>query len=400
VNLLTFLGVANYAETTYILRDQRHTTRYCGAALAHFLKPERTLVVVTNKAHGMHFETLADELCAVTQPEAVRIPDGSQEGELWEIFDALTGQVSQGSELIADITNGFRSLPFLSFLAVAYLRAAKQVRVPAVYYGAYEARTEQNESPVFDLTPFVGLLDWLTATDQFNKTGNALSLARLLNDAGRPALSDLAAIVGDISLGLRLLRPRDTSAAACRLADSLRAAETELPRPFAVLADSVGGSYGRFGLPDDADPQAHLVRQLRMIGWYHERGQIVHCLSMAREWVISLLCYHFHLDAWSHCDRAAMEFLIGGGKRKDPQGNVVEQSPYLDQWATIPGAERLRALWLKEPCLLREVRNDVLHSGFRNDARPAAEILDATRMVVEELQSIARTWGMSEGDTG
>ncbi|RME96975.1 MAG: TIGR02221 family CRISPR-associated protein, partial [Chloroflexi bacterium] len=186
MTLLTFLGTADYKPTTYVLGDRRHPTRYCSAAVAHFYRPKTTLVVVTQAAEARHFESLADEIAGVTTPVAVPIPDGHSEADLWQMFDALTAHVAEGDDLVVDITNGFRSLPFLSFLAVAFLRIARRVKIQRILYGAWEARNPANESPIFDLTPFLTLLDWTIATDRFTRFGDASDLAALLRQ-GIPA---------------------------------------------------------------------------------------------------------------------------------------------------------------------------------------------------------------------
>ena len=50
MKLLTFLGIADYKDTTYVWNEQGYATRYCPAAMAHFFRPETTLVVVTKDA--------------------------------------------------------------------------------------------------------------------------------------------------------------------------------------------------------------------------------------------------------------------------------------------------------------------------------------------------------------
>ncbi len=393
MKLLTFLGIADYKETTYVLRDQKYTTRYCPAAITYFCRPETTLIVVTDLARETHFEALADEISNFSIPIDLPIPDGHSETDLWKIFDALTAQVNQGDELVVDITNGFRSLPFLSFLAVAFLRLARNVEVRCVYYGAFEARDKElNESPVFDLTPFVTLLDWTIATNQFATTGNASALAVALNKINNPALEPLSKSVEQIATGLHLLRPKEVSEAAATLSQNLTPVRQDLPPPFALLSDNLTTSYSRFGQSGLADARATLICQLEMINWYHSRGQIVHALSLAREWVVSLLSYHFNLDAEDKANREEMEFLLNGGKDKAAN----RESKYLAQWQTeMPRRRRkqLHRLW-QSPFQLANLRNDVLHSGFRRNPKSSEDVMEAANDVLSELKKIAVEWGL------
>ena len=86
------------------------------------------------------------------------------------------------------------------FLFAAYLKAAKNVTIDAIYYGALELGNSETgiPAPVIDLSEFVSMIDWLTATDQFIKTGNGKSLANLLLN-GNTELQELASGIDGIS---------------------------------------------------------------------------------------------------------------------------------------------------------------------------------------------------------
>ena len=120
-------------------------------------------------------------------------------------------------------------------------------------------------------------------------------------------------------------------------------------------------------------------------------------MSLAREWVVSFLCVHFGLNMQDKDDRNEMEFLIGGGKLKDQKtGQVLRESDYLSQWSDVPRANRLRKLWVKGAGFeLAELRNDVLHSGFRKDAKSAAQIMGDAYNVIGELNEIASEIGFA-----
>jgi CRISPR-associated DxTHG motif protein len=160
---IIFLGVKPI-DTNYVFPDGReYIAPFFGIALANFVPGLRMRVFVTATTKKESLPTLQ---CAVakfvTDIQSVDIPDGRNDEELWAIFQAVVDAVDPGEQLIFDITHGFRSLPFLSFLAVAYLRVVKNIQLKGVYYGNFEARDQSvtpNRTPVIDLTPFVDLLD-------------------------------------------------------------------------------------------------------------------------------------------------------------------------------------------------------------------------------------------------
>jgi hypothetical protein len=167
------------------------------------------------------------------------------------------------------------------------------------------------------------------------------------------------------------------------------------------LLKRVEADYGKFGLPTPKDyinnPQASLLRQLKIVKWSEEKGQTVQALSLAREWLPSLLGYHFNLDPFNKENREGMELLLRGGKDKDKDGNTLRESSYLEQWSNIDKKKRkqLNNLWGGE-LNLANLRNDVLHAGFRKNPKEAETILKQTQKVIEELDKLPGEWNLTD----
>ncbi len=408
---ITFLGIARYSPTTYVYGDLSHHTDLFPDALCRFVKPSELLVFVTGKARDMHFDALCNKLAGKIEPRGVSIPEGRNEDELWQIFDALTEEVNEGDEVVFDITNAFRSIPFLVFLAAAYLKAAKHIGLRAVLYGAYEARDEANHSPVFDLTSFVQLLDWLTATDRFVQMGDGRALAELLR-AGIPpgpqmrddlearAMGNHLRVAADamdkVSLALWVTRPLEAMQAAARLdrtLDQARPSIARLAQPFGVMADQVRAAYVPFALTEPVeavDIKANLRIQLAMVRWYLDKGQVVQAATLAREWLVSLLVWR--LRAGDLLDQKNARWPV-----EQALNNLVEESKPSSQAATpsrfdeavrlLRVSEELGSVWSK----LRDLRNDLAHVGMNAQARPAAKLCrDAEELypILEQLASV------------
>ncbi len=391
--VISFLGTS-VKLTKYSYKEQVYEGSLFQIALRQFMDFDEMLVFVTKEARKIAYPALEELNDPRIKPVDIRT--GRTSEGLWQIFSTVVKSVNEGDAVIFDITHGLRSIPFLTFLVAAYLRSAKNITIKAVLYGAFDLG-QGGPAPVIDLSEFVSLLDWLTATNEFVKNGNAAALAEQLSKTNDSMLLPLAGTVEEIATGLHLLRPKETSIAAMALPEHLNLAREKLPPPFTLLADSVLASYGRFGKAGVLEPKDQLRYQLEMINWYYQRGQLVHALSLAREWVVSFLCVYFGLDMENRDDRNEMEFLVGGGKLKDREtGRIIRESGYLSQWPAVPQAKRLRKLWVKGAGYeLAELRNDVLHSGFRKDAKTAAEIMADADKVLGELQSIARELGVN-----
>lgn len=389
IKVISFLGTA-VRPASYDYRGQIYEGSLFQIALRQFIPFDELLVFVTPQALEKSYPTLAALADPRIRPVDIRL--GRTSAGLWQIFSALVENVAQGDRVIFDITHGLRSIPFLTFLAAAYLRSAKDVKIEAVLYGAFELGMP---APVIELTEFVDLLDWLMATNQFIKTGNAADLAACLSQTEHPAVQKLAQTVEGIAAGLHLLRPFETSQAAAELGLDLAALRPALPPPFTVLADSLLQSYGRFGRPGSDESGIQLRYHLEMVNWYHQRKQVVHALSLGREWVVSLLCFLFDLPLRDSAARAEMELLLVGGSEKDKQTGQVRRSPYLEAWKKLPLRKRLLWLWGGDDYKLANLRNDVLHCGFRPNAKSSVEVLKEADKVLLELNNIALEMGLS-----
>ncbi len=311
--LISFIGTGDYAETTYQLNGEEVCTRYFPVVAAAISRPDMIMVAKTLEATKKHWETLKHELLEKGYPEPVGldIPAGRSKDELWEIFNILVAAVEEGDTVAFDITHSFRSQPLISFLSVAYLKYVKNVNIKALYYGAYDARDrEKNITPVFDLTGFCSLLDWIVGVNSFINHGAAMELGRLLVKAqkealaeqgpGRRELNNFGGLLKDISRALFANRPFEVMNKTRKLnkyregtreRDLLERDVKEWAAPFGLLLDNVISGFSRFsGTPDNFDP-ANLKMHLEIARWYVEHNYAPQALAMMRELVISAEMY-------------------------------------------------------------------------------------------------------------
>jgi len=373
MKLITVLGTGKYEPVTYRWNDHTYETSFVQEAFVHWLKPEVTCVLLTEKARETHWNNLCQRLQEHTQIVEVDIPDGKSEAELWEIFEAISEVVQEGDEIAFDITHSFRSLPMIALLTIAYLKQVKGVKVQYVLYGAYEARDNQG-APVFDLTPFADLLDWLAAAKMFTATGDSSELGQLIqeiqNDAYRNreaygenlprALKNFGAALAEVSHDLLLTRVPNLPKSVSNLIEKQKRASAEVSDwtpPLTLLLDKIADAYEPF--QDDSLPtQAALIR------WYLNHNHIVQAVTLAREWVVS---YHLHKEGKDWRDAAA---------RKQMENQLNESLKQEALWSDII-----------------TIRNDLAHCGF---GRAEGQVLSATSIrqnaeeVVKQIEQLAQ----------
>ncbi len=388
--IITFLNDKGLkAGTVYAWQGREYEGGVFSLALRQFVEHDRMLVCNTPEAERNTWPALQ----ALNDPRIVPvpIPHGETTAELWEMFDAITEQVSEGETVIFDITHGLRSLPFLVFLFAAYLKSAKRVTIEAIYYGALELA---KPAPVIDLSEFVSILDWLTATDRFVQVGDGRALAELLK-AGMPPgaqmrddldaramghhLRAASEAIDKVSLALWLTRPLEAMQAAARLGQALTQARPDIAqraRPFGVLAEQVRAAYTPFALSAPAEPvntPADLRIQLAMVRWYLDKGQVVQAVTLAREWLVSLL-------VWKLCAGDLLDQKNARWPVEQALNNAVERargaaqgvipSRMDDPLASLRVRDELLAVWSR----LRDLRNDLAHVGMNDRATTAARL--------------------------
>ena len=386
--LLTFLGTGRYETVTYTWEGREAApTHLFPLAAAELFAPERVVVFVTRQARASeHFNALSAALGDKLEP--VDIPEGRSEAELWGIFDRVVSAVNRGDEVILDITHGFRSLPTIVFSIATYLRQAKNVKIERIVYGAFEAREPfrtppqpEDRAPIFDLTPLLELLDWISGAEALLKGGDAGLIADKMIAAhqtlwrtgrGTPArLKTLGQKLQTLSQALRLSRPREVLRVAHELLPLLEGARGEFEkwaRPFALLVDQVRREVEplAFAEPYTLD-QENLERQLLLVEYYLDRGLVVQAVTLAREWVVSyvLLCRGSG-DWLRRADREEAERALGAYAVR-----LRRESAEVPDWfANLPQAEALTHLWNR----LGQLRNDLAHCAMSADARSAQAI--------------------------
>jgi len=390
--LITMLGTVGYDLATYHLAEKAEDveTRFFSVAVTQWFKPEAVYVLLTDQARNHENwrccrEELEQRLPAKSIHE-VLIPAGKSEKELWQIFEAIEGTMSPGDTIIFDVTHGFRSLPILSLLAIAYLRQVKGVKVERVVYGAYEAKDEQKVVPVFDLTPFVGLLDWLTAAKIFMSTGDGRELAGLMesvqNQAFRSSapnppkqLKSLARWVHEVSQNLLLNR-------ASQLAHSVQELQEQLSQPslknevrkwlppLVPLFSQIQQQYAPFAQDD-------LHTQLKVIEWYATHGHLVQAYTLAREWLVN-----YELRRQGKWDARADR-----NTRESVERDLHQAAMSTRAGDSSHNADRIAKLWDE----LTDYRNDIAHCGFRESPIPAATLRDKLGRIIEQLKSLLDT---------
>ena len=405
----TFLGRGKLHESIYSYQEQCSNTRFFAEALVSFFKPDTLVVLATDKASREpvspadktdRLTALQNLLDGKTEVIPVTIPEGESENQLWRIFNTVVNEIQDEDRVLFDITHGFRSLPFLTFLALAYVRnVRKNVEIERVVYGAYDAVERDNPyKPVFDLTPFIGLLDWIRAVSVFQQSGNAQPIASLVADAQNlpyklglsgnlpTHLKNTASQLSDLSDALLTNRILSAQSAAAELITQLDESKQEVAnwaQPFDVLLDQMQTTYQPLALQNPETPENRwesLIGQYQQIRWYVQNQQYLQAITLAREWLISYCCYQLGKDWFKR--RREVEEMMGECGRAKREKRDLPNLPIINIKHGAKSIELFNDL--------HGLRNDLAHCGMRSNPIPANRAIAQVKHIVERLSGFIR----------
>lgn len=412
MKLLSFLGTGTYSETEYVLRGQPAVrTCYAPVASCRFVQADQIVIFATKEAEQTHRQALKDALPLPKENiRFVEVPKGQNDHELWTIFSRVAESVAPGEEVAFDVTHGLRSFPLVGLLAAAFLRVGFSIRLKAVYYGAFDVRDQSvnpPQTPMFDLTPMLVLLEWAAASDRFNRTGDSRYFASLLREEQKRLalqaekdpnrleqigqIGKLASALTNLSQALSLIRPHQVMQQAEYLV--LQApkalsvlAQSSAALPFQMLLESTLQAYQPLALPNPAaDARQDLLIQRELIKWYAQREHWVQAISLAREWLVSWIMFHLELASLTALsDRHRIEGVVNTEAAeflKAKKEGKVFQSVFLKP---IPSLEIVLGLWKD----LADTRNDIDHAGMREDPQTPENLIQNIQKHIETLNSL------------
>lgn len=399
--LVTFLGLGKrlpddtfvYDETEYEWEGKRVATRFVARALAELFGAREVRVLATAKAQGHHREALTESLAELgLEPRFHTIGGGGATAELWEQFQALkeTLRAPPDTQVVLDITHGYRSQPFFAAAAVTFVRQVDSVVADhRVVYGAYEGKPP---TQVWDLTLFVDLLDWSRALMLFLRTGRAEDVVEPIRRAGKsagaawsrskagppPRLEALARALerfGDdlvaVRTGALLLGKAGSGSSAASLRDELAGNREAVARTLPPLADVLERVEAMVQplVTDSLQGEEGEKALAALARLYLDMGRYAEAAAVARE-------------AWvTRCGTSA------AACPGQPSYSRIERASAEAEWFVQAGKVALN---------VSRVRNDIEHAGFQPSAAKAKSLKDSISQVVSGLESTAGA-GPSQG---
>lgn len=329
-------GVFEYEHTKYEYGGRIVETCYFPYAVKEFTKPEKLAVIMTEKARTAHSDRLREKC----EYETIIIPEGKTEKEIWEIFGEISDYVPENAEIILDITHGFRSQPVILLACLIYLKALKNVKLLQILYAAFEARDENNVTPVFDLKPFLDLMDWSYGVYEFVNNGNSKEFRKLLSEAHKSGdrfetrikaqkLGAAGLFLEGLSNAMSIVNVNDTLINAEKFKKVLPEITTDTEninkaKPFGMLLDKVKQRVDKLGKPyTEKEGERFIESNLEILKWYIETEQYQQAATIMREVFVTANCINIGVNPYEKGKREEIEYKINSNIKKLQAGEQI-----------------------------------------------------------------------------
>lgn len=219
-HFIAVLGTGNYQETEYRYREKSHTTRFVQEAVLQCLfgdnlnDDDKISVFITDEAKVKNWEC-KDKPCLKDILEkkygekivnGTKIPTGKNDDELMSMFEIIYNEIREDDEIYFDITHGLRNIPMFALTIISYSRVLKNVKLGGIYYGAFEVKDANTGiTPIFDMTRYMNILDWTTASEFMIKYGNASMIKDVYDEEKRSCSLEMKKSLGKLEKPINLL---------------------------------------------------------------------------------------------------------------------------------------------------------------------------------------------------
>ena len=405
---ISILGTGFYNKCKYVTSDFCSSeTRYAQQSILELVgackwsKNDACYIFTTEKAYKENWdvkerknnktkcvekytglEAVLENMGLPFKPEAISIPDGKDEDEMWEIFSMIFSQLEENDELYVDLTHSFRYLPMLLLVLSNYAKFLKNITVNHISYGNFEARnSDTNEAPIVDLLPISALQDWTFAAADYVKNGNTERLSDLSKSMLAPILRSSAdENARNMNQLIRVIDAATEDFQTCRgmniiqaenirnLNELLKGGEDSFIKPLNPLINKIKESFEPFKSEFSIDNGFYAAQ------WCFNNGLYQQAATMLQENVVSFFCARYNIQVDDEDKREAINNVItiinrniedDRGKWKVKQDNIELVAAILENDSLISNKEITSAF-----STLTDLRNDINHFGMRSKTAP------------------------------
>ena len=199
--------------------------------------------------------------------------------------------LSNGDEVMVDITHSFRSLPIMIMNLLIYMQnvSRKNITITHIYYGMLEMFNENKKAsatgegfaPIIDLKNILTLNEWIIGAYSFSQYGNAYKISELLKGIDNDTSSRLKSFSDEMNLN-----HLDAIEDEAGKLSSLKNKTYDSLLPEMIVKPVVADFLKEFG----AVKNNHALFQYRLAKWHCEHMNYALSLICLQESIITYFC--------------------------------------------------------------------------------------------------------------
>ncbi|WP_181391544.1 TM1812 family CRISPR-associated protein [Methanospirillum lacunae] len=333
------------------------------------------------------------------------LPEGTNEDELWQTFTLLVELAEEGEEILFDVTDGHRSLPFIISLAATWMKEVRGVKIIGVVYATQP--DEHGFRHIVNLQPVLQVIDWMAGVRALLSHTDAEKISHLFTGlqgniykAGQEPeppkrLTGWSHLLGTFTKAVRLSRPVDAMYAAWGISQDLPVIRDEIQRFAPALLSVVEelaeiGEMAAIPSPEELNNE-YLFMQLRLIRYQIDHGLEMQAIALSREWLISVSMLVLEVDeSWLDADSRHTVSRTLTGLALTLQGIPSETTPFTHILLEKTNWKEMVRTWER----VSDLRNDLAHCGMNRRNESLRSLLQRTQSIPDELKEFAQHAGI------
>lgn len=380
-NFISFLGTGGYQECVYSFKDiLGKKVIYIQDTLIDFLckdfdKDDKITIFLTSQAKEKHWnnlKTIIENKNLQCKLNPVDIMDSKTEADIWGLFEQIYNQIEFKDEIIFDLTHSYRYLPMLFFSILNYATYLKEISVKGIYYGAWEARNQENNvAPIFDLTQTYELMQWANAADVFTSYGISSRLVKCVQKDAKNYIGSVGLVksIESISKNISYSRSIEIIKGDIFSKTNEKLSEIEqnnLQPAFKPILKKVINKISDF----DSNTALNFIPAVK---WCIDHEMVPQGITMLQEGIISFIIDRHGFNYSDRELRTAISSYFSKGEKNDFEEAKIHIK-YKQELETIFSDSLVKEI---SPIFLAitPTRNDINHGGTNESSSNSTEKL-------------------------
>ena len=255
--------------------------------------------------------------------KVILIKYGINEREIVENMNIILGlqqYLSNGDNLIVDITHSFRSLPMFMMNLLIYIRndSQKKISISHIHYGMLEMSNELGYAPIIDIKTMMDVNDWITGAYSFSEFGNAYKISKLIESEDKSVSTLLEEFSNLMNLN-HLYAIKNISQRLAAIKN--KRYQTRLPE---LTINPIAESFiNKFRV----EGENHALFQVKVARWQLDHRKYAQAMLTINEAMITYVCEQNDLERDDYDNRELAKMAL----KYHPQGRTLKCDRELKQ---------------------------------------------------------------------